>query len=194
MRAAGIAVAVALFARSGKGRLDFGIPQQRVGRLQAEHLAATGHRRLGYAAPDDERVRMFAEPRLDGVRQACADLGLEDPLVQPVPLDAEAAADAVSAWRGAGVTGICAYNDEVALAVLAGLRSLDLTAPDDLAVVGVDDVPAARLAFPPLTTVTGGQSVIAEHLARSIVAALAGKPAPRRPGSDIVQLVRRASA
>jgi DNA-binding LacI/PurR family transcriptional regulator len=194
MRAVGIEVAVALFARSGKGRLDFGIPQQRVGRLQAEHLAATDHRRLGYAAPDDDRVRMFAEPRLDGVRQACADLGLEDPLVLPVPLDPGAAADAVSTWRDAGVSGVCAYNDDVALAVLAGLRSLGLTAPDDLAVVGVDDVPAARLAFPPLTTVTSGQSVIAEHLARSIVAALAGKPAPRRPGSDIVQLVRRASA
>jgi DNA-binding LacI/PurR family transcriptional regulator len=194
MRAAGIEVAVALFARTGRGRLDFGISQQRVGRVQAEHLAATGHRVLGYAFPDDERVRLFAEPRLDGVRQACVELGLEQPLVRPVPLDPEAAADAVSAWRDAGVTGVCAYNDDVAIAVLAGLRSLGLTAPDDLAVVGVDDVPAARLAAPPLTTVSSGQSVIAEHLARSIVAALAGQPAPRRPGSDIVQLVRRASA
>jgi DNA-binding LacI/PurR family transcriptional regulator len=194
MRAAGVELAVALFGRAGRGRLDFGIPAQRAGRLQAEHLAATGHRRLGYAFPDDERVRMFAEPRLDGVRQACIDLGLESPLVLPVPLDPAAAADAVFAWRAAGVTGICAYNDDVALAVLAGLRTLGLTTPDDLAVVGVDDIPAARLAFPPLTTVTSGQSVVAEHLARSIVAALAGSPAPRRPGSDIVQLVRRASA
>jgi DNA-binding LacI/PurR family transcriptional regulator len=194
MRAAGVELAVPLFAKAGRGRLDFGIPQQRAGRLQAEHLAATGHRRLGYAFPDDERVRMFAEPRLDGVRQACADLGLDSPLVLPVPLDPGAAADAVSAWRDAGVTGICAYNDDVAIAVLAGLRTLGLTAPDDLAVVGVDDVPAARLAAPPLTTVTSGQSVVAEHLARSIVASLAGRPAPRRPGSDIVQLVRRASA
>jgi hypothetical protein len=98
--------------------------------------------------------------------------------VLPVPLDPVAAADAVSACRDAGVTGICAYIDDVALAVLAGLRSLGLAAPDDLAVVGVDDVPAARLAAPPLTTVTGGQSIITEHLARSIVAALAGKRAP----------------
>jgi DNA-binding LacI/PurR family transcriptional regulator len=194
MRAAGVELAVPLFATAGQGRLDFGIPQQRAGRLQAEHLAATGHRRMGYAFPDDERVRIFAEPRLDGVRQACIDLGLEHPLVLPVPLDPEAAADAVSAWRDAGVTGICGYNDDIALAVLAGLRFLGLTAPDALAVVGVDDVPAARLAAPPLTTVTSGQSVVAEHLARSIAASLAGKPAPRRPGSDIVQLVRRASA
>jgi DNA-binding LacI/PurR family transcriptional regulator len=194
MRAAGIEVAVALFAKAGKGRLDFGIPQQRSGRVQAEHLAATGHRRLGYAYPDDERVQMFAEPRLDGVRMACADLGLGQPLVLPVPLDPGAAADAVRAWRDAGVTGVCAYNDEVALAVLAGLRELGLAAPGDLAVVGVDDVPAARLAAPPLTTVTSGQGLVAEHLARSIVASLAGGPAPRRPGSDVVKLVPRASA
>ena len=194
MRAAGIELAVALFGRVGRGRLDFGIPQQRAGRVQVEHLAATGHRRLGYAFPDDERVLMFAEPRLDGVRQACADLGLDQPVVVPVPLEADAAADAVQRWRHAGVTGICAYNDDVALAVLAGLRDLGLSAPSDLAVVGVDDIPAARLASPPLTTVTSGQAVVAEHLARSIVASLAGKPAPRRPGSDIVQLVTRASA
>ncbi len=194
MRAAGVELAVALFAKAGKGRLDFGIPQQRSGRVQAEHLSATGHRRLGYAYPDDERVQAFAEPRLDGVRRACADLGLDQPLVLPVPLEPAPAADAVRAWRDAGVTGVCAYNDEVALAVLAGLRELGLAAPGDLAVVGVDDVPAARLASPPLTTVTSGQGVVAEHLARTIVATLAGKPAPRRPGSDVVQLVRRASA
>ncbi len=194
MRSAGIQLAVALFAKAGRGRLDFGIPQQRTGRVQAEHLAACGHRRLGYAFPDDERVRMFAAPRLDGVRQACAELGLDEPLVVPVPLDPEAAADAVSTWRDAGVTAVCGYNDDVAIAVLAGVRSLGLSAPSDLAVVGVDDIPAARFASPPLTTVTSGQAVVADHLARSIVASLAGKPAPRRPGSDIVQLVRRASA
>ena len=194
MRAAGVELAVALFAKAGQGRLDFGIPQQRSGRVQAEHLAATGHRRLGYAYPDDERLRVFAEPRLDGVRMACADLGLDQPLVLPVPLDPGPAADAVRAWRDAGVTGVCAYNDEIALAVLAGLRELGLTAPGDLALVGVDDIPAARLASPPLTTVTSGQGVVAQHLARAIVASLAGKPMPRRPGSDTVQLVRRASA
>ena len=194
MRAAGVEVAVPLFARTGTGRLDFGIPQQRAGRLQAEHLAATGHRRLGYASPDDDRVRTFAEPRLDGVRQACTDLGLDHPLVLPVPLEPEAAADAVSAWRDAGVTGVCAYNDDVALAVLAGLRLLRLAAPTDLAVVGVDDVPVAALAAPPLTTVRTDPGAVAEHLARTIVAALAGRPAPRRPGSDVVHLVRRQSA
>ena len=47
------------------------------------------------------------------------------------------------------VTAVCAYNDDVALAVLAGMHRLALTAPGDLAVIGVDDIPAAALAVPP---------------------------------------------
>jgi DNA-binding LacI/PurR family transcriptional regulator len=196
MRAAGIELAVALLGRSGRGRREVGIPQQRAGRLQVEHLAAQGHRRLGYALPDDERVTGFAGPRHDGVRQACAELGLEEPLVRIVPADADRAAEAVDAWRAADppVTAVCAYNDDIALAVLAGLRRRGLEAPADLAVIGVDDVPVAKLAAPPLTTVRTDLRAVAEHLASTIVAALAGRPAPRRPGSDIVHLVRRESA
>ena len=196
MRAAGIELAVALLGRAGRGRREFGVPQGRSGRLQAEHLAATGHRHLGYAFPDNERVHDLARARLDGVRQACADLGLNEPVVHTVPLTADAGAEAVQVWHAANprVTGVCAFNDNTALAVLAGLRQLGLTAPSDLAVIGVDDTPAAQLAAPPLTTVTMDQQAMAEHLARSIVAALAGKSAPRRPGSDIVHLVRRVSA
>jgi DNA-binding LacI/PurR family transcriptional regulator len=69
-----------------------------------------------------------------------------------------------------------------------------LTAPADLAVVGVDDIPAAALADPPLSTVVLDQRALASHLAASLVASLAGRPAPRRPGSDIVRLVQRESS
>jgi DNA-binding LacI/PurR family transcriptional regulator len=203
MRAAGIELVVALLGRSRqpwRGRDDLAlpreleVPQQRVGRLQAEHLAAVGRTSLGYAYPDDERLRNFAEPRLAGVRTACADLGLDAPDVRVVPLDPAAAAPVAAAWHAAGVTGICAYNDEVALAVLAGMRGHGLAAPADLAVVGVDDIPSARLAAPPLTTVTTDQSAVAAHLAATIVAVIAGEPEPPRPGSDIVTVLRRASA
>jgi DNA-binding LacI/PurR family transcriptional regulator len=194
MRTAGVALVVALLGpRVGSGR-KLEAQQQRTGRIQAEHLAAVGHTRLGYAYPDDERLRIFAEPRLDGVRLACADLGLGAPTVRTVPLDPSAAEDAVREWRAEGVTGVCAYNDEVALAVLAGLSGLGLAAPGDLAVVGVDDIAAARLASPPLTTVVTDMSAVAAHLAASVVAAIADQPEPPPPGSDVVSIVRRASA
>jgi DNA-binding LacI/PurR family transcriptional regulator len=196
MRAAGIELAVVLLGRTGRSRRDYGVPQERSGRLQAEHLAAVGHLHLGYAFPPNERVHDLALARLEGVRHACADLGLAEPFVQTVALDADAAADAVRAWRAidSPVTGVCAFNDDTALAVLAGLRQLGMTAPRDLAVIGIDDTPAARLAAPPLTTVVIDVRAVAEHLARTIVCALAGKPPPRRPGSDVVRLIRRESA
>jgi DNA-binding LacI/PurR family transcriptional regulator len=196
IRAAGVAEVMVLLGRSRQGRRELEMPQQRTGRLQVEHLAASGHHHLGFAYPDDARLRVFAEPRLEGVRLACADLGLDEPVVQTVALDAESAAAAVDKWRCAErpSTAICAYNDEVALAVLAGMRRLGLVAPTDLAVIGVDDIPTARLAAPPLTTIVTDWAAVARHLATTIVAALAGEPEPPRPGSDIMDVVRRESA
>jgi DNA-binding LacI/PurR family transcriptional regulator len=196
IHAAGVALVVALLGRSAQGRHELEVPQQRVGRLQAEHLIATGHTKIGYAYPADDRLRIFAEPRLDGVRRVCAEQGLDAPVVRTVPLDPDAAARAVADWRDGAepVTGVCAYNDDVAMAVLAGLPILGLSAPADLAVVGVDNNPAARLTTPPLTTVTTDMSAVAAHLAGTIVAAVTGQPEPAGPGPGIVSVVRRASA
>ena len=192
MRAAGIEVTVALRDARREGELV--LPEQRVGRLQAESLSVRGHRTIGYAFPDDTRLLGFATPRLDGVGAACAELGLEPPVVCTVPLDPTRAGEAVERWRSRGVTGVAAYNDEVALAVLAGLRTRGLRAPTDLAVIGVDDIPAAALADPPLSTVTVEQRAQAHYVARRVVAGLAGTPAPRRPPSDVIRLIARDSA
>ena len=194
MRAAGIDLTVVLLGRTRRRSFELEVPQQRIGRLQVEHLAAAGHRLLGYAWPDDERVLVFAEPRLAGVRHACADLGLAEPVVQTVPLETNAAAEVVATWRDADVNAVCAYNDEVALAVLAGMRRHGLTAPDDVAVIGVDDIPAARFAVPPLTTVKIDEFVSARYVADRLVAALGGEPKPRAPGSDSVTVLVRESA
>lgn len=191
MRSAGVALVVALL---GRNRRELEVPQHKVGRLQAEHLIGSGHTRLGYAFPDDDRVRIFAEPRLAGTRAACAAAGLAAPLVRTVPLEAAGASAAVREWAAAGVSAVCAYNDEVAMAVLAGLRLDGLTAPAGLAVIGVDDIPAARLADPPLTTVTTDQAAVARHLAISVVAAIHGRPEPPPLSAEVVRVVGRASA
>ena len=88
---------------------------------------------------------------------------------------------------------MAAYNDDVALAVLAGLRAHGLRVPGDVAVVGVDDAPLGRLADPPLTTVSQSAEVQAHHLAAQVIAVLDGRPPPP-PSEQVVRLVRRASA
>jgi DNA-binding LacI/PurR family transcriptional regulator len=196
MRAAHIPVAMAVLDDTARRPTALLLSQRRVGRLQVEHLAAAGHRHIGYALPDDPRVRTFADLRLEGARLACERLGLHPPVVQTVPVDGAPTTTAIEAWHhpGAGVTGVCAYSDEVAFALLAGARALGLSVPQDLAVVGVDDVPVARFASPPLTTITHNMPVIARYLATSVRRALSGDPPPRPPRTETTTLVVRESA
>jgi DNA-binding LacI/PurR family transcriptional regulator len=196
IRAAGIGVVRALLSTDPDQEDALAIPQTRIGRLQAEHLAATGHRRIGYAAPDDPRVRMFYEPRLEGVRAVCAELGLEPPVIRDVPFDTAAAAEAAVAWHSAvpRVTGVCAYNDETAFALLAGMRRHGLSAPRDLAVIGVDNIPLAPFAVPPLTTIDNNPESFAAHLVELVMSGITGKPPKRPVHTEDVTLVVRESA
>ena len=196
IRAAGIEVTLSLMDGAHGGRALFAGSLRRTGRLQAEHLAARGHARLGYAYPDNPRVGAIADARLDGVRAACAELGLGEPDVRTVALAPRPAADAVAAWRQASppVTGICASGDQYAFAVLAGMRAHGLNAPQDLAVVGVDDIPTAALADPPLTTIAMDPAILARHAVRHIIAAVNGERRPSRQGPDPLRLVVRQSA
>jgi DNA-binding LacI/PurR family transcriptional regulator len=98
MRAAGINSVVSLAARASRGR-DVGLRGQRVGSVQAQHLVTTGHERLGYALPANERVQTIARTRLEGVQQACRELGVPQPVVSTVPLDPAAAVEAIRTWR-----------------------------------------------------------------------------------------------
>jgi DNA-binding LacI/PurR family transcriptional regulator len=193
LAAAGIPLVGSFFSatdRSGAAN----VPQTLVGWMQTEHLAATGHTVIGYAAPDDSRVGDFFYPRLDGVRIACLELGLDEPVVVPVHLAVASAEDAVAEWVAKGVTGVACYNDETAFAVLAGMHRLGLVAPADLAVIGVDNISLAALASPPLTTIDLNIDRVAAHLAGLVVHTILGASKPRPLPSDVVTLVIRESA
>ncbi|MEH0628386.1 LacI family DNA-binding transcriptional regulator [Streptomyces stelliscabiei] len=194
MRAAGIEVVMAMHGLTRGEPQPPLVSEQPIGALQARHLVGT-HRRLGYGYPDLPGLDVLAQPRLDGVRKVCAELDMPEPDVRTVPLDAPGAAEAVKAWLAADppVTGICAFNDNVALAVLAGLSHLGLRAPKDLAVMGVDDIPGASLAQPPLTTVVRDTDAIARGLARRVIDTLAGKEIPAEPLRDELLIRVRAS-
>ena len=192
MRQAGIPVVGTALDEASEPDV-FAVPQASIGAVQAEHLVERGHRVLAYAAPLDDRLGAFAVRRLAGVRDACARHGLPTPPLAAVDLDAEAAAGVVGAWHAHGVTAVVAYNDEVALAVLAGARAQGLDVPGDLAVIGVDDLPAARLAAPALTTVWQAIDAQAGYLAAALLAALGlAEQTPTRP-DDVFHVVPRAS-
>ncbi|WP_407318183.1 LacI family DNA-binding transcriptional regulator [Isoptericola halotolerans] len=157
--------------------------------LQVDHLAGRGHRSVAFATTSDERLRRFGEARYAGVRDACAARELPEPGQAVVRTD-EPATTAVRVWHDRGVTAVAAYNDEVGLAVLAGAREAGLSVPGDLAVIGVDDAPAARVAAPPLTTVAQPVTPQSEHLAASVLAELDGHRPPERPDDPAYVVVR----
>ncbi|MFF3659293.1 LacI family DNA-binding transcriptional regulator [Streptomyces olivochromogenes] len=175
-------------------QMDDSHSMRAIGRMQAEYLIGRGHRRIGYAMPANRGLRTMAEDRLHGVTAACAAAGVAPPVVASTNLEVAAAARAVTEWTAQSVTGVCAFNDETAIAILAGMREHGLAAPADLAVIGVDDVPTARLAAPPLTTVSFALHELSRRRAEVIVAGLTGREPSFTAEAISPQLVERSSA
>lgn len=122
-------------------------------RQAVTHLHALGHRRIAYAGgPADS---WSDTRRRHGLQHASHGLsGMEVVNLghfAPVFAGGVAAADLVAA---SGATAVLAHNDLVALGILSRLQARGIRVPEDVSVVGYDDIPAATLVSPALTTVT----------------------------------------
>jgi DNA-binding LacI/PurR family transcriptional regulator len=170
--------------------------QTAVGEAQVKHLASRGHTRIGYAYPDDSRVESFAALRREGASSMCVQLGLDPLDVRTVPMDGSDAAKVMLGWSGGprGISAVCAYNDLVAFAVLAGLRENDVHVPGQVAVIGVDNDPLGALISPSLTTVDTRHVEVADELARLVVTTRAGGVPELRAVSQEYMIVVRESA
>ena len=127
-----------------------------IGRLQVRELVRCGKRRMIYAQLQDSRSAPYGESRLRGVRAECSELGLLEPVVIRVQLNADSATDALASALtviGADDVAVCAYNDDVAIAVIAAARRLNLDVPAQVGVLGVDHTMLGQLIAPRLTTV-----------------------------------------
>jgi LacI family transcriptional regulator len=95
---------------------------------------------------------------------------------------------------GADFDSVFAHNDVSAAGALRALRAAGRTVPDDIAVVGFDDIPMARHTEPPLTTVRQPARAMGETAARILLGHLGGTPAPDEPVVLPTDLVVRESA
>jgi DNA-binding LacI/PurR family transcriptional regulator len=165
---------------------------QLIGAMQVEHLAARGHRHIAYAVPDDARAAVLAPGRYEGARQAAARLGLP-PLARGVL--AGTARDAVQAWRSrrTPVTAVACFNDDLAFAVLAAAHQAGLRIPGELAVIGAEDIPAARFAQPALTTVSFAGKEAGAGLAQLLIDLLAERDAPFPDSRELFRISARHS-
>jgi DNA-binding LacI/PurR family transcriptional regulator len=120
-------------------------------RQAVAHLVALGHRRIAWVG--GPKTSWSSAHRLLGLHAAAADHGVE--LLEvghfaPTYDGGMAAADQAVAT---GATAVVTYNDLVAIGLLARLHARGISVPDDLSVVGIDDIAMSRMTRPALTTV-----------------------------------------
>jgi DNA-binding LacI/PurR family transcriptional regulator len=164
-----------------------------VGAAQIEHLAARGHRRIGYVHPVDPRLSVISRLRYEGAQETIRRLGCSDLSARRMPADQDFTL-VLRAWLDEErITALAAYNDDVAFAVLHAARESGVRVPDDLAVIGVDDIAQARYACPPLTTVRGAGTPYGRLLAREVLRQLGVRPVPTEPAAYAADVVVRRS-
>lgn len=170
-----------------------------------EHLLELGHRRIG-CITNAPFSYTSARERRDGYRLAMHDAGvdIDESLVVEANFDAASGRRAMARLLGRpGLSAVFVASDVVAFGAMAAIREARLRVPDDIALIGFDDIPLAAYFDPPLTTVhlpahdlgraagaalldrINGRLVEARTLLPTalVVRASTGPPQPRRPRS-----------
>jgi DNA-binding LacI/PurR family transcriptional regulator len=174
LAAAGVPVVIIDPAEEpGPGVRSVGTTNWQGGLTATRHLIELGHRRI--AAIGGPLRLWSSQARLDGYRAAMLEacLPVEDGLVRHDTFSAPGGRE--QARRLLALpdrpTGIVAGNDAQAFGILQALGEHRLRAPDDVSVVGFDDVPVAAWAAPALTTVRQPLAAMAATAFRMLRAA-----------------------
>jgi LacI family transcriptional regulator, galactose operon repressor len=165
-------------------------------RLALAHLHALGHRRIGHLAGAQNTAA--GSERLEAFRRETAALGLD----VPEELIRRGDFSSASGYRETCAllalderpTAVLAASDLMALAALQAIRDAGLQPGHDIAVVGFDDLEAAALAYPPLTTIRQDRKELGAIAAGRAIELVED---PNAPAQDVilpVELVVRASS
>ncbi|MEF2969132.1 LacI family DNA-binding transcriptional regulator [Paenibacillus sp. M1] len=147
----------------------------------AEYLIRRGHRRIAMIG-GAESDRIAGQPRYEGFRQALRDHGipLREELMQDGGFTFDGGLRAAERLLTAApdVTAVFAAADEMAIAVISAAAKLGIAVPEQLSVVGYDDLKLAEMSNPPLTTVAQPLREMGELASRKLIAMLdSGAPA-----------------
>ncbi|CCW18137.1 transcriptional regulator, LacI family [Sphingobium indicum BiD32] len=161
---------------SRNAHVTVGTDNQAGGALAAQHLVARGRRRLAFFG--NVAVPEFAARYQGFVAALPADLRDTVELVH-THITPEASLEVATAWFAAGnrPDGLFAASDVVAMSLLSAATDHGLSVPGDLSIIGFDDIPMARLANPPLTTVAQDIEGGARQLVDLLFRRLAGEDA-----------------
>lgn len=145
------------------------------GRMAGEHLLGLGRRRIAFLGQADEHYPEFAA-RYRGLCEALEAAGIApDPGLQRDVVNLEEMGEAAMRELiagGAAFDAVFAASDTIAIGAMRALAEAGLSIPGDVAVMGFDDLPAAVMTSPPLTTIMQdlrrAGELLVETLARQI--------------------------
>ncbi|MFE9449033.1 LacI family DNA-binding transcriptional regulator [Streptomyces sp. NPDC006739] len=165
-------------------------------RLATEHLLGLGHATVRHIAGPPGWAS--ADRRLESWRSTLRAAGA----AVPAPLTGDWSADSGYELgrrmaEDPEVTAVFASNDQMALGVLRACHEAGRRVPEDVSVVGYDDIPEAAHLLPPLTTVRTDFAEIGRSALRLLLARIDGAPvaaAPRLVSVPVELIVRRSTA
>jgi DNA-binding LacI/PurR family transcriptional regulator len=172
--------------------------------LATSHLIAQGHTRLAFVTASG--MTMSRREKINGFLAAARKAGLSGSaeVVEGTPLSEYGdsimsevgritATELAARKPPRRPTGIVAVNDVMAWGLMAGFREAGLTVPQDMSVVGMDDVFLSALMNPPLTTVHLPVREMAQTIVERLMARLADPHVPTKELIFTPTLVERQS-
>jgi DNA-binding LacI/PurR family transcriptional regulator len=175
---------VAVQVGGGADRPAVGVDQETGARLATRHLLGLGHRTVHHVAgPADSQE---ARGRIDGWCSELHAVGAPVPELLRgdwTPSSGHAAGRQLAARIRAGeeVTAVFLANDQMALGLLAALHEAGLRVPDDISVVGFDDLPESPYFTPPLTTVRQDFAELGRRGVQLVLARMKGEDSHPEP-------------
>lgn len=161
-------------------------------RQAVEHLTAQGHRDITYIAGPEASWADGARWR--ALREAAAEHGRRVRRIESFAPTVEGGVQAASEFITSRTSSVIAYNDQLAIGLIRGLTPMGVRVPRDLSVIGFDNIPAADLVTPGLTTVAAPLRSQGSTAVQYLLAIIAGaQPRAGRPVVLPTRLVVRAS-
>jgi DNA-binding LacI/PurR family transcriptional regulator len=172
--------------------LTFGIDEFGGARDATEHLLALGHETVWHISGPIDWAS--TRRRIEGWRAALLDADVAQPPVVTGAWTPQSGYDAMrSILHRDDVTALFIANDEMAIGALAAIRDAGLRVPEDVSVIGFDDISTAAFLTVPLTTVRQDLAEATRLGMHRLFRALEGHPPIELQRTAQVQLVTRAS-
>lgn len=157
----------------------------------SEHLATGGVGAITYLAGPE--ASWADGMRWRGLREAALELGLRVFRLGPHLPTLAGGAAAAAAWRQRPTDGVIAYNDLVAIGFLRAVTAAGVRVPDDVSVLGFDNIGDGELVTPSLTTVAAPLVSLGSAAVHHLLRAPSTRPDDAQPTQLPARLVVRSS-